>query len=216
MVSCASTTRRRSALSKRRALHLSRSFFAGTALLLTTTVGCWEQWSDTWFPQMKRQKAVQAFEEVRYAGRVEGLSPPEGTIPVDSTIPPEMDPNDNAAQDALQNPHPLSLASLENGRTLFNRYCATCHGAGGLGDGPVSMMSKQRGPFGGVLAIAGPASIAKIRTDGHIYSTIRYGRRRMPSYHRIPSDDRWDIVNYIRYLNDQKAIALSDQKAAAQ
>ena len=194
-------------MSKRRALRLSRSFFAGTALLLTTTVGCWEQWSDTWFPQMKRQKAVQAFEEVLYTGKVDGLTPPEGTIPVGSTIPPEMDPNDNAAQDALANPRPMSLASLENGRTLFNRYCATCHGAGGLGDGPVSLMSKQRGPFAGVMAIAGPASVAKTRSDGHIYSTIRYGRRRMPSYHRIPSEDRWDIVNYIRYLNDPAKFA---------
>jgi len=165
---------------------------------------------------MKRQKAVQAFEEVLYAGRVENLSPPEGTVPVDSTTPRAMDPNDVAAQDALQNPRPMSLASLENGRTQFNRYCATCHGAGGIGDGPVSMMSAQRGPFGGVLAIAGPASIAKIRTDGHLYSTIRYGRRRMPSYHRIPSDDRWDIVNFVRYLNDQKGIALNDGKGTAQ
>ena len=194
-------------MSKHRALRLSRSFFAGTALLLTTTVGCWEQWSDTWFPQMKRQKAVQAFEEVLYTGKVDELSPPEGTIPVGSTIPPEMDPNDIAAQDALQNPHPMSLASLDNGRTLFVRYCSTCHGEKGLGDGPVSMMSAQRGPFAGVLAIGGPASIAKIRSDGHIYSTIRYGRRRMPSYHRIPSDDRWDIVNYIRYLNDPARFA---------
>src|SRR5262249_32271902 len=154
---CATTTPRRSALSRRRALRLSRSFFAGTALLLATSVGCWEQWSDTWFPQMKRQKAVQAFEEVGYTGRVEGLSPPEGTIPVGSAIPPEMDPNDNAAQDALQNPHAMTLASLENGRTLFMRYCSTCHGEKGLGDGNVSMMGKLHGPFGGVLAIAGPA-----------------------------------------------------------
>jgi mono/diheme cytochrome c family protein len=194
-------------LSKRRALRLSRTFFAGTALLLTTTVGCWEQWSDTWFPQMKRQKAVQAFEEVLYTGHVDQLSPPDGTEPVGSTIPPEMDPNDNAAQDALQNPHPMSLASLENGRTLYVRYCATCHGEKGLGDGNVSMMGKLHGPFGGVLAIGGPASIAKIRSDGHIYSTIRYGRRRMPSYHRIPSDDRWDIVNFVRYLNDPTRFA---------
>jgi mono/diheme cytochrome c family protein len=193
-------------LSRPSARKLSRSFFLGTALLLTTSVGCWEQWSDTWFPQMKRQKAVQAFEEVGL-GHVEGLSPPDGTLPVDSKMPPEMDPNDNAAQDALQNPHPTSLASLENGRTQFNRYCATCHGEKGIGDGPVSMMSAQRGPFGGVLAIAGPASIAKIRSDGHLYSTIRYGRRRMPSYHRIPSEDRWDIVNYIRYLNDPAKFA---------
>ena len=200
-----------------RALRLSRSFFAGTALLLTTTVGCWEQWSDTWFPQMKRQKAVQAFEEVLYAGRVENLSPPEGTVPVGSTTPPAMSPHDVAAQDALQTPRPMSLASLENGRTQFNRYCATCHGVSGLGDGPVSMTSVQRGPLGGVFAIAGPQSMVKLLnlTDGRMYSTIRYGRRRMPAYSRIPSDDRWDIVNYIRYLNDQKGIA-AEQKGTAQ
>ena len=56
-------------------------------------------------------------------------------------------------------------------------------------------------PEGGLNA--GPASISKIRSDGHLYSTIRYGRRRMPSYQRIPDRDRWDIVNYVRYLNDQ-------------
>ena len=194
-------------MSRPRALRLSRSFFAGTALLLTTTVGCWEQWSDTWFPQMKRQKAVQAFEEVGFEGRIEALLPPEGTVPVDATMPPAMDPNDAVAQDAIQNPRPATLASLENGRTQYTTYCSTCHGEKGLGDGPVSMMSKLRGPFGGVLAIGGPASIAKIRTDGHLYSTIRYGRRRMPAYSRIPSDDRWDIVNYVRYLNDQTSVA---------
>ena len=58
------------------------------------------------------------------------------------------------------------------------------------------------------------ASIAKIRTDGHIYSTIRYGRRRMPSYHRISSDDRWDIVNYVRYLNEPTKLAAGDGKPA--
>jgi len=57
------------------------------------------------------------------------------------------------------------------------------------------------GPFAGVLPIAGPASIARIRSEGHIYNTIRYGRRRMPSYQRIPSEDRWDIVNYVKYIN---------------
>jgi mono/diheme cytochrome c family protein len=207
-------------LSKRRALRLSRSFFAGTALLLTTTVGCWEQWSDTWFPQMKRQKAVQAFEEVGYAGRVENLSPPEGTVPVATNAPADMGQYDFNAHNALQNPRPISLASLENGRTQYNRYCATCHGAGGLGDGPVSRMGKQGGPAGGpfvgVLPIAGPASVARAYSDGHLYAVIRYGQRRMPAYSRIPSDDRWDIVNYVRYLNDQKAIALSEQKAAGQ
>jgi hypothetical protein len=29
----------------------------------------------------------------------------------------------------------------------------------------------------------------------------------MPGYGRLPSEDRWDIVNYIRYLNGQQGIA---------
>lgn len=193
-------------MSRDSALRLSRSFFAGTAFLLVFAVGCWEQWSESWFPQMKWQKAVQAYEGVDFEGQVEGFLPPEGTVPVYVDAPPAGDPNDAAAQDALVNPRPMSLESLDNGKEQYQLYCATCHGDGGLGDGPVSMMGELRGPFGGVLAIAGPASIAKIRSDGHLYSTIRQGRRRMPSYQRIASDDRWDIVNYLRYLNGQKGI----------
>jgi mono/diheme cytochrome c family protein len=189
----------------RRALRIGRACFLATALLLCGAVGCWEQWSADWFPQMKRQKAVQAFETLGHDGRVEALSPPEGAVPVTGGTPPH-EPADEVAANAIANPRPMSLASLENGRVNFERFCSTCHGAGGLGDGPVSMTSKLQGPFAGVLPIAGPASIARVRSDGHIYATIRYGRRRMPSYQRIPSQDRWDIVNYIRYLNDQKGV----------
>jgi cytochrome c len=192
-------------LSRRSALRISRTFFLLTALLLTTAVGCWEQWSDTWFPQMKRQKAIQAFELVQEGGRVQGFLPPEGSVAIDAATPP-MDPNDEVGQNGLMNPRPMSLASLENGKLQYERFCSTCHGASGVGDGPVSMTGPVQGPLGGVLPLSGPASIARVRADGHIYSTIRYGRRRMPAYQRIPSDDRWDIVNYIRYLNGQKGV----------
>ena len=88
------------------------------------------------------------------------------------------------------------------GKVIFETNCMTCHGMTGLGDGPVSMTGEINGPLAGVLAIAGPMSIARIRSDGHIYTTIRYGRRRMSGYNRIQSDDRWDIVNYLRYLEN--------------
>ncbi len=187
------------------ARRISRSCFVMTALLLTLCVGCWEQWSDTWFPQMKRQKAIQAFELVEYRDQVEGFMPPEGAVPVSSATP-HFEPTDDATANALENPRPMTLESLENGREQYARNCTACHGAQGLGNGPVSMTGDMRGPLGGVLAVAGPASIARVRSDGHIYATIRYGRRRMPSYQRITSTDRWDIVNYIRYLNGQKGI----------
>jgi mono/diheme cytochrome c family protein len=105
--------------------------------------------------------------------------------------------------DALPNPHPASLASLENGRAKFNTFCSPCHGLSGLADGPVSGPPFGKGPFVGVLPLAGPvgSQITKNFTDGHIFTAISQGIRRMPSYKRIPADDRWDIVNYVRYLN---------------
>jgi mono/diheme cytochrome c family protein len=177
-------------LSKDSAARISRSFFVATALLLTMSIGCWEQWSEDWFPQMKWQKP---------------FVPPDGAVPVDAKTAPHA-PGDEAAADAIPNPRPMSLDSLENGRLQYARYCATCHGAEGMGDGPVSMTGDIAGPIAGVLPLAGPASIATVRSDGHIYATIRYGRRRMPGYQRIASEDRWDIVNYLRYLNGQKGV----------
>jgi hypothetical protein len=169
------------------------------ALSLTSMVGCWEQWSNDWFPQMKWQKAVQAYEEVGYAGQRQGFTPPEGTVPIDGGEAPVSNIID-AESDVLVNPRPANLLSIQNGQVQFVRFCSPCHGLKGLGDGSVSVTGEINGPLAGVLAIAGPASIARIRSDGHIYTTIRYGRRRMPSYNRIQSDDRWDIVNYLRYL----------------
>jgi mono/diheme cytochrome c family protein len=170
------------------------AFSALAACVLALGTGCWEQIDGgAWFPQMKRQPAVQAFESVGFAGRVEGLSPPEGSVPVDGGEAPVSNVVD-AESDVLQNPVPSDLRSLENGRLLYETNCAVCHGKTGLADGPVAPV------FAGVLPLVG---VVKARSDGHIYTTIRYGRRRMPAYGRIPADDRWDVVNYVRYL-DQK------------
>ncbi len=178
-----------------------RSFVALICLIMVTSVGCWEQWSVDWFPQMKWQKSVQAFERVGYGGRTEGFMPPEGTVPITGGEA-EVSNIIDAASDVLVNPRPVTLESLSNGKAQYERYCETCHGMDGLGDGPISMTGSINGPLAGVLAVAGPASIARVRSDGHIYTTIRYGRRRMPGYSRILSSDRWDIVNYVRYINN--------------
>jgi cytochrome c len=146
-----------------------------------------------WFPQMKRQIAVQAFEDTQIPGHPQGFSPPDGAVPVTGGEA-EVSVIDDTQANALQNPHPADLRSLENGRNQYETYCAPCHGHTGLADGPVSKV------FLGVLPLVG---VVRARSDGHIYTTIRYGRRRMPSYGRIPPSDRWDIVNYVRYL-DQK------------
>ena len=183
----------------------ARLWFTALILVESGSLGCWEQWSNDWFPQMKRQPAVQAYEDMDFDGRRQGFTPPEGSVPIDGGEAPVSNVID-AASDPLVNPRPMTLASLENGALQFERFCAPCHGAGGLGDGAVSMTGAIQGPFAAVLPVAGPGSIAKVRSDGHIYTTIRYGRRRMPGYARIPAGDRWDIVNYIRTLNGQQGV----------
>ena len=185
---------------------------AGMRLVLIAVVyyaalGCWEQIDDgQWFPQMKRQEAVQAFELNKYTpGHPQGLTPPEGTVPTTWGDTPDVASLPMAEQEALQNPVPMSLESLKNGQVMFERYCATCHGPTGAGDGAVAGPPFGTGPFGLVLPIGGATSVARNLTDGHIYTTISIGRGRMPNYARIDPQSRWDLVNYVRELNGQGA-----------
>jgi hypothetical protein len=60
-----------------------------------------------------------------------------------------------------------------------------------------------KGPFGVVLPIGGKFSLANTFSDGHIFTTMTLGRRRMPSYRRIPVNGRWDLINYIRAMHTQ-------------
>jgi mono/diheme cytochrome c family protein len=176
---------------------------AALALAVPGSLGCWEQVSYDWFPQMKRQIAVQAFEDTGVAGHPQGFTPPEGSVPAGAAGEPNLAALGFAEQDAVPNPVPMTLASLENGKKLYTRTCITCHGPEGKGDGPVAGPPFGTGPLGLVLPVGGPASVVRALSDGHIYTTMTLGRGRMPSYRRIPARERWDIVNYIRQLNGQ-------------
>lgn len=189
-------------------LPIDRPLFGALLLALATLPGCWEQVSPEWFPQMKRQVAVQAFETlegVPATNRIEALTPPDGTVPVgwaDVADPAALALD---AQETIPNPNKPTLESLANGKAIFDVTCATCHGKTGGGDGPIAA---PNGPIAGVLPIGpGPLgfSLATGLSDGHIYTTISLGRGRMPSYRRIAPSDRWDVVNYIRELNGQLA-----------
>lgn len=187
-----------------------RPVYGLVLISLVFMTGCWEQWSRSWFPQMKDQPAVQAFEAPDFPdARQKAFGQPAGTVPVTGELPwegqldpwvglPDVKPTTDDAANALVNPRPADFASLKNGEKQYGTYCAPCHGATGLGNGPVSMTGG--GPFVGVMPVVG---IVKARSDGHIYTTIRQGRRRMPPYTRITDTDRWDIVNYVRLLDQR-------------
>ena len=173
-------------------------------LLLAGSLGCWEQMDGgEWFPLMKRQPAVQAFEEVTWRQQAQGFTPPVGTVPVGGASVPDLASLSMAEQETVQSPQPPTLDSLKRGEELYTRFCITCHGASGGGDGPVAGAPFGSGPLGLVLPIGGATSVAKGLSDGHLYTTISLGRGRMPSYSRILPEERWHVVNYIRELNSQ-------------
>jgi mono/diheme cytochrome c family protein len=114
---------------------------------------------------------------------------------------------DQAAADKLVNPTrtgtgmpapgpalPLLPASPERGDSLYQTYCAACHGTSGAGNGKVASR------FVGVPSLL--TDRARGYTDGYLYSIVRYGRGLMPKYgDKLPNQtDRWLIVNHMRGL----------------
>jgi mono/diheme cytochrome c family protein len=106
-----------------------------------------------------------------------------------------------AEERARPNPVPASTETLAKGRALYQRHCASCHGAGGRGDGPAA-------GFGADIPddLTDPARQDRL-TDGEIYWKISTGLRAgpeivMPGFARqIASEqDRWKVVAFLRTL----------------
>ena len=99
----------------------------------------------------------------------------------------------------LPNPVPADEASLARGEVLFNRICAVCHGAAGVG-AQANIIEKY--PLLIAFNLSGP--VVAGYSDGYIYGIMRVGRGLMPPYgHQISHFDRWNIVNYVRVLQRQ-------------
>jgi mono/diheme cytochrome c family protein len=91
-------------------------------------------------------------------------------------------------------PFPVTMEVMERGQIRYNIYCAPCHGHTGHGDG----MIVQRG-------FTPPNSFhderLRMAPEGYYFSVITNGFGAMYSYaYRIPPEDRWAIIAYIRAL----------------
>ena len=158
-----------------------------------------------WFTDFKRQPSLVTWEPVK-----DSLTPsrgnPQMSVPVTGTAVAGFQvsysplPGTIDSMAAIPNPHPVSAASLLNGRKYFQVNCSPCHGDAGMGDGPATKF--------GMPGINLTTDVTKGRSDGYIFGMIRNGRGLMPTYNRIEEPDRWDVVNYLRALqgmNGQKA-----------
>ena len=94
---------------------------------------------------------------------------------------------------------PLSgnAMTLKKGKEIYNLYCGSCHGEIGFGDGPA------RGPSGKKPANFHDGKFKK-QTSGDIFWKISAGRKDMPSFEKVLSEEqRWQLVSYLRNIPDK-------------
>lgn len=98
----------------------------------------------------------------------------------------------------LTNPVPADEVSLARGAEIYTARCATCHGDGGMGDGPA-----------GQALDPAPAAIAHTSqqmADDYLYWRISEGgtsfNTAMPAWGTLEEETRWDLINYMRALGN--------------
>ena len=95
------------------------------------------------------------------------------------------------------NPISADEASLARGEAIYAQQCATCHGDGGMGDGPAGQ--------GLDPAPAPIAHTSQMLSDSYLFWRISEGGAQfntaMIPYKDILSEDEiWDVINYTRAL----------------
>lgn len=113
-----------------------------------------------------------------------------------------------AAGSMLKNPIPLTEQSMAEGKRLFENYCLMCHGATGMGDGPVVQRNGPKPP-------AYNSEQLKNLPEGKMYHSIHYGKNMMGSHaSQLTATQRWMIIQYVQTLQQGATTAAADTAAA--
>lgn len=99
----------------------------------------------------------------------------------------------------LKNPIPIDETTIDEGRKVYLRHCASCHGPSGKGDGSMALA-------GGTPSNLVDETWDHGSSDGEIFVVIREGTSSdMESYKdRLTEKETWQLVNYIRSLRPKK------------
>ena len=103
----------------------------------------------------------------------------------------------------LINPIPAEDESISRGEEQYTTLCATCHGDGGLGDGP---LGENLDP-----APSNVAHTSQMMDDAYLFWRISEGGTKfgtsMPAWaDSLDEQTRWDLVNYMRALGSGQVI----------
>ena len=88
---------------------------------------------------------------------------------------------------ARQNPFDSEANAVAAGAKLFRQNCATCHG------GEATGMEKRPNLHSGRIRAATPGELEWLLKNGSM-------KNGMPSWARLPEQQRWQIVSYLKSL----------------
>lgn len=153
-----------------------------------------------YMPDMFESRAYEFYNE-----RLSTMKPVEGTVKRGELLPYHLKAADTALANAVKNPLILTKADLEEGKRLFNIYCAICHGSKLDGNGP--LYNGGNGPY-----VAAPANLGSgpkaSYTEGRLFHVMTYGFNAMGSYaSQLDREQRWKIAAYIRSFRNNGAEA---------
>ncbi len=96
---------------------------------------------------------------------------------------------------------PVAAQDLENGRQIYDRWCAECHGAEGRGDGPAAdyMLPRPRDFVQARYQIRTTAN-GELPTDADILQVLELGMpgTAMPAWPNLSESERRDVVAAIK------------------
>lgn len=112
------------------------------------------------------------------------------------------------------NPIPADEASIERGAEIYTTHCASCHGDGGMGDGPAAASLDP--------APAPIAHTSQMLGDDYLFWRITEGGHEEPFNSGMVAWDgileeetRWDLINYMRALGSGNAMPRQGMGGAA-
>ena len=101
-------------------------------------------------------------------------------------------------------PMPVTAELMQRGQERYTIFCGVCHGASGGGNGVA-------GQYGLVAIASFHQDRLRDMADGEIYNTITHGKNTMLGYgSKIPVEDRWAIVAYVRALQAAQTATIAD------
>lgn len=158
-----------------------------------------------YMPDMYRSASYETYSEnPNFPDSMTARMPVKGTVARGNHIYTDLDripyPYANTPEGyekagaELKSPIPATLESFARGKVLYENYCLICHGATGMGDGPVT---KRNGPIPPAFTSANLQNLS----EGKMYHSIHYGKNMMGSHaSQLTSTERWKIIQYVKSL----------------